>query len=164
MNKKSLNRGFSLIEMVIVIGITGFLVGLLVQILGILFQTYQEVEQQSELSYLVDTTLQQMTQEIRLAFNPQVTSSATVTTLKFSRTRGEEVYTIRYVCNLNTGQITRHTEESGENLLVNQVSACDFAVAPSTATREELVKIIITLTNPQGNANATLFQQILTHR
>ena len=163
-NKKSLKCGFSLIEMVIVITIIGISLPLLSQIFGIIFQSYQKVKQQSGLTYLVDTALQQMTNETRLAFSPDVTSTATIITLKLLRTRGEKVYSISYVCNIDTGQITRHTTESGENLLVNQVSACDFTVAPSTATRGELVKIIITLTNPQRNVNATLFQQIVINK
>jgi len=164
--------GFTLIEMIIVMIILGILAGSLAQFASLSFQVYRKVEQSTNLTYLADTVLQQMTRHIRLAApnSTRITHSGTIVALEFHKSG----YPVSYLCNLNTGQITYHTNYppspiqktvlSGGNLLVNQVSACDFTVVPSTATRGELVKLMITLTDIQSDVSITLFQQIVVRR
>jgi MSHA biogenesis protein MshO len=165
LNNKQFNRAFTLIEMVVVMLILGILVSSLAQLISLSFQVYREVERNANLTYLADTVLQQMARDIRLAVpnSTRITRNDTIVALEFRQSE----HSVSYVCNLSTGEITHHTNypyspiqktvlPSG-NLLVNQVSACDFTVAP--ATRGELVKLIITLTDSQSGG-ITLFQQL----
>ncbi len=166
LNNKQFNRGFTLIEMVVVMLILGILVSSLAQLIGLSFQVYREVERNANLSYLADTVLQQMARDIRLAVpnSIRITRNETIVALAFYKSE----HPVSYVCNLSTGEITHHAQYSSSpiqktvlpsgNLLVNQVSACDFALAP--ATRGKLVKLIITLTDSQSDVSMTLFQQL----
>jgi prepilin-type N-terminal cleavage/methylation domain-containing protein len=168
LSKKQVIAGFTLIEMIIVMIILGILAGSLAQFTSLSFQVYREVEQSTNLTYLADTVLQQMTRNIRLAApnSARITHSGRIVALEFH----QNGHPVSYLCNFSAGQITYHTNYSpspiqktvlpGGNLLVNQVSACDFSVVPSTATRGELVKLMITLADMQNDTSITLFQQI----
>jgi len=159
------NKGFTLIEIVVVMLILGILVSSLAQLISLSFRVYREVERNANLTYLADTVLQQMARDIRLAVpnSTRIVRNDTSVALEFHKSKKQPV---SYICNLSTGKITHHTnypyspiQKTGlpnGNLLVNQVSACDFTVAP--ATRGELVKLIITLTD--SDASITLFQQL----
>ena len=103
-----------------------------------------------------------MTREIRLAAlnSTRITLNDTIVVLEFLKSG----YPVSYVCNLSTGEITHHanyfystipkTILPAGNLLVNQVSACDFTIAP----QGKIVKLIITLTD--NDTSITLFQQV----
>jgi prepilin-type N-terminal cleavage/methylation domain-containing protein len=157
------NKGFTLIEMVVVMLILGILVSSLAQLISLSFRVYREVERNANLTYLADTVLQHKARNIRLAVpnSTRIIRNDTSVALEFHKGK----HPVSYVCNLSTGKITYHTDYPyspiqktvlpAGNLLVNQVSACDFTVAP--ATRGELVKLIITLTD--SDASITLFQQ-----
>ena len=60
-------RGFSLIELIIVIILTGILAGILFTIIRGPLQAYVQVERRATLVDIVETALQRMTREIRLA-------------------------------------------------------------------------------------------------
>jgi len=164
LNNKQFNRAFTLIEIVVVMLILGILVSSLTQLVSLSFRVYREVERNANLTYLADTVLQQMARDIRLAVpnSTRIVRNDTSVALEFNKSKQP----VSYICNLSTAEITRHTNYPysliqktvlpNGNLLVNQVSACDFTVAP--ATRGELVKFIITLTD--SDASITLFQQL----
>lgn len=165
-NNKPLNRGFTLIEMIVVMLILSILVISLAQLISLNFRVYRQVERNANLTYLADTVLQQMARNIRLAVpnSTRIARNDTIVTLEFQK--GE--YPVSYVCNLTTREITYHTNYPPSsiqktvlpngNLLVNQVNACHFTVVP--ATRGELVKLMISLTDSQTDASITLFQQL----
>lgn len=163
-NKKQ--GGFTLIEIVVVMLILGILVSSLAQLISLSFQIYQAVERNANLTYLADTVLQQMARDIRLAVpnSTRIARNDTIVALEFYKSE----HPISYICNLTTREITHHANYPSSpiqrtvlpagNLLVNQVSACDFTVAP--ATRGELVKLVITLTDSRSETSITLFQQL----
>jgi prepilin-type N-terminal cleavage/methylation domain-containing protein len=167
LNNKQFSHGFTLIEMVVVMLILGILANSLAQLTSLSFRVYREVERNANLTYLADTVLQQMARDIRLAVpnSTRITRNDTIVALEFHKS----IHPVSYVCNLTTGEITHHTNYSPSpiqktvlpagNLLVNQVSACDFTIAP--ATRGELIKLIITLTDNRSDAGITLFQQFV---
>ena len=78
---------------------------------------------------------------------------------------------VSFVCNTATGEISRFfdygitaaqsTAPGGSsNLLVNNVTGCDFDYDPGTATRGALVTLSLTLTEPDSGAAVTLVQQV----
>lgn len=73
---------------------------------------------------------------------------------------------VSFVCNTGTNQITRHDDYTiggavaAGNLLVNQVSACDFKYDPGSASRAGLVSLSITIQDSSlGGGSVTLLQQ-----
>ena len=80
---------------------------------------------------------------------------------------------VSFICNTSTGAITRYdgytiaaaqptaaSPPPGGNLLVDDVSACDFSYNPGTATRAGLVTLSITLTEPTLGEQVSLLQQV----
>ena len=73
---------------------------------------------------------------------------------------------VSFVCNTGANQITRHDDYTiggavgAGNLLVNQVSACDFKYDPGSASRAGLVSLSITIQDSSlGGGSVTLLQQ-----
>ncbi|MGB1799349.1 MAG: prepilin-type N-terminal cleavage/methylation domain-containing protein [Gammaproteobacteria bacterium] len=73
---------------------------------------------------------------------------------------------VSFVCNTGTNQITRHDDYTiggvvgVGNLLVNQVSACNFSYNPGSASRAGLVSLSITIQDSSlGGGSVTLLQQ-----
>lgn len=73
---------------------------------------------------------------------------------------------VSFVCNTGANQITRHDGYTiggavgAGNLLVNQVSACDFKYDPGSASRAGLVSLSITMQDSSlGGGSVTLLQQ-----
>ena len=73
---------------------------------------------------------------------------------------------VSFVCNTSTNQITRHDDYSiggavaAGNILVNQVSACDFKYDAGSASRAGLVSLSITIQDSSlGGGSVTLLQQ-----
>jgi hypothetical protein len=73
---------------------------------------------------------------------------------------------VSFVCNTGTNQITRHDDYTiggavgAGNLLVNQISACDFSYNPGSASRAGLVSLSITIQDSSlGGGSVTLLQQ-----
>ncbi len=73
---------------------------------------------------------------------------------------------VNFVCNTGANQITRHDDYTiggavgTGNLLVNQVSACDFKYDPGSASRAGLVSLSITIQDSSlGGGSVTLLQQ-----
>jgi len=78
---------------------------------------------------------------------------------------------VSFVCNTNTGQITRHygypiTQAQAaapggtSNLLINQVTACNFTVIDPTYVRAGLLTMTFTITDPVSGQQVTLLQQV----
>lgn len=78
---------------------------------------------------------------------------------------------VSFVCNTVTQRVDRFfdypiaesqiTAPAGtSNLLVNNVTACDFDYDPGTATRGGLVTLTMTLTEPESDQSVTLIKQI----
>jgi len=80
---------------------------------------------------------------------------------------------VSFICNTATGAITRYdgytiaaaqpttaSPPPGGNLLVDDVSACNFSYNPGTATRAGLVTLSITLTEPTLGEKVSLLQQV----
>ena len=78
---------------------------------------------------------------------------------------------VSFECNTNTGEITRHsgysitqsqsaTPGGTSNLLVDQVTACDFTVIDPTYVRAGLLTMTITITDPDSGQQVTLLQQV----
>lgn len=82
------HKGFTLIELVVVILILGILAGTLAMILRGPMQQYVQVRQRATLVDIAETALQRMTREIRLAVpnSIRVASSGTITSIEFLRT------------------------------------------------------------------------------
>jgi MSHA biogenesis protein MshO len=73
---------------------------------------------------------------------------------------------VSFVCNTGTNQITRHDDYTiggavgAGDLLINQVSACDFKYDPGSASRAGLVSLSITVQDATlGGGSITLLQQ-----
>ena len=73
---------------------------------------------------------------------------------------------VSFVCNTGSNQITRHDDYTiggavgAGNLLVNQVSACDFNYDAGSASRAGLVSLSITIQDSSlGGGSVTLLQQ-----
>ena len=73
---------------------------------------------------------------------------------------------VSFVCNTASNQITRHDDYAvggavgAGNLLVNQVSTCDFNYDPGSASRAALVSLSITIQDSSlGGGSVTLLQQ-----
>jgi len=73
---------------------------------------------------------------------------------------------VSFVCNIGTSQITRHDDYTiggavgAGNLLVNQVSACNFSYNAGSASRAGLVSLSITIQDSSlGGGSVTLLQQ-----
>ncbi len=77
---------------------------------------------------------------------------------------------VSFVCNTLTGEINRHDGYSigavqslapggSTALLVNQVTACDFAYDAGTATRGGLATLRVTISEPASGESVTLLQQ-----
>lgn len=80
---------------------------------------------------------------------------------------------VSFICDTSTGRITRYSgypispgqptvasPPPGGNLLVDDVSACDFSYDPGTATRAGLVTLKITITEPSLGEKVSLLQQV----
>lgn len=78
---------------------------------------------------------------------------------------------VSFVCNINTGEINRYygypitqsqsTAPGGTaNLLIDQVTACDFTVIDPTSSRAGLLTMKITITDPVSSQSVTLLQQV----
>ena len=271
--KKGQEKGFTLIEMIIVILLIGILSGVIFTILIGPMRAYVDVEKRLRLVDVADTALQRMTREIRLALpnSIRVTAGPTIEFLRtldggryrakpaggagvgvcagtiaqdrlsFSATgdcfevlgtlnnfasivtggscvnstgdclviyntgqTGADAYSdnnmaeitsvtansitfsgappfpnqsprqrffivdtpVSFVCNTGTNQITRHDDYTiggavgAGNLLVNQISACDFSYNPGSASRAGLVSLSITIQDTSlGGGSVTLLQQ-----
>lgn len=81
-------RGFSLIELIIVIILTGILAGILFTIIRGPLQAYVQVERRATLVDIVETALQRMTREIRLAlpYSVRANSPGGYAAVEFLRT------------------------------------------------------------------------------
>lgn len=81
-------RGFSLIELLIVIILTGILAGILFMIIRGPLQAYVQVERRATLVDIVETALQRMTREIRLAlpYSIRADTPGGLTAVEFMRT------------------------------------------------------------------------------
>jgi MSHA biogenesis protein MshO len=82
------SRGFTLIELIIVIMIIGILSGVLFTILRGPMQQYVQVQQRATLVDIAETALQRMTREIRLALpnSIRIATNGTITSIEFLRT------------------------------------------------------------------------------
>ncbi len=83
--KVKFKRGFTLIEMIVVILIVGILSGVLFMVLRGPMQAFVDVEKRTRLVDIADTALQRMTREIRLAL-PNSIRVTGGTTVEFLRT------------------------------------------------------------------------------
>jgi len=83
-----LTKGFTLIELIIVIVLMGILAGVLFTILRGPMQQYVQVQQRTNLVDIAETALQRMTREIRLAApnSIRVRTSGSLTSIEFLRT------------------------------------------------------------------------------
>ena len=76
-----------------------------------------------------------------------------------------------FICDTTTQRVERFfdypitpaqstTPGGTSNLLVNNVTACDFNYDSGTATRGGLVTLAMTITEPDSNQSVTLIKQI----
>lgn len=83
---KNNKRGFSLIEMVIVISILSILSGVLIFLVRDPIQSFIDIEKRTRLVDIADTALQRMTREIRLALPNSIRITGGNTAIEFLRT------------------------------------------------------------------------------
>jgi MSHA biogenesis protein MshO len=80
---------------------------------------------------------------------------------------------VSFICNTATGRIMRYSAytiasvqptvaapPAGGNLLVDNISACNFSYDPGSATRAGLVTLSITITQPGLGEQVSLMQQV----
>jgi MSHA biogenesis protein MshO len=130
-SRRSLQRGFSLIELIIVIIITGILAGILFVIIRGPLQAYVQVERRAVLVDIVETALQRMTREIRLAlpYSVRVDNPGGVEAVEFIRTLDGGRYRNRGANRLKFNQSSGSFDVL--NTLVN-FSSIDFAAPASS--------------------------------
>lgn len=80
---------------------------------------------------------------------------------------------VSFICDTGSGRITRYSDytiaaaqptvaapPAGGNLLVDDISACDFSYDPGSATRAGMVTLSITVTKPGLGEQVSILQQV----
>ena len=152
-----LHRGFSLIELVIVIILTGILAGVLFMILRGPLQAYVQIERRVALIDIVETALHRMTREIRLALPYSVRADAPggFEAVEFIRTLDGGRYRNRGVNRLKFNQASGTFDVF--NTLVNFASIDTAAAASSQDCIDSQADclVVFNIGQPKTSATAT---------
>ena len=116
-------QGFSLIEMIVVLVITGILAGILAIVIRGPVQGYVATGQRADLTGIAETALQRMTREIRLALpnSVRIVTAANIVTLEFLRTLDGGRYRAR-VTGGGAGNVLSFTTNSDSFDVLGQLS------------------------------------------
>ncbi len=151
-------RAFSLLEMIIALLIFSLMAGMLSLFIAVPLQNWQLMQQRVELASVASIASQRLNLELRRARAGSLQINMTGNpSLQFI---DENNQTVRYVCQLNTGELRRVTTQS--YLLALHVNQCQWSLSASTHGRAILSLLLeFGAENWDGNfEKITVFQQI----
>ncbi|MDA8383766.1 MAG: type II secretion system protein [Betaproteobacteria bacterium] len=175
-------EGFTLVELIVVIVITGILAGMAASFIENPVQAYVQATDRAELTDILALATTRIRRDLERALpgTVRVRQAGATQYLEFQEEGGGEdaaalsrtphhvaAYPVRYVCDPGAGTLTRYWRyaisaaqptqfpaHALHALLASKVSGCRFQYAPGPLTRAPLVTVLLRVSEPDAGGTA----------